>query len=66
MKSFFDTLPNESQILGDLAMIVANPYTTNTLIRNIFTALVEVVKKRAFPKVNLSQPVTNFVRTMKI
>ncbi len=50
MQNYFESVPHADPILGDLAMIVANPFATNTLIRNIFVTLVDVVNREAIPK----------------
>lgn len=50
MKSFFESIPNGNVVIGDVAMIIANPFTSNTLLRNVYDTLVGVVKKMAIPK----------------
>lgn len=50
MQYYFAAVPSGDPILGDLAMMVANPYAKHTLISNIFNTLVEVVKREAIPK----------------
>ena len=50
MQFYFSSVPPADPILGDLAMIVANPHATNTLIRSIFTTLVDVVNRESIPK----------------
>ena len=51
LKAFFDSIPENNPCLADIAMIIANPYTTNTIIRNIVDTLIEVVEKEGIPKV---------------
>lgn len=50
MQSFFDTLVEGSSTIGDVAMIIASPYASNTLLRNIFNSMVEVINRQALPK----------------
>jgi len=52
MKIFFDTINEGEPILGDLAMIVANPFVSNMLIRNIFDTLLDLKRKSEVPKYN--------------
>lgn len=50
MQFYFSSVPPADPIIGDLAMIIANPHATNTLIRSIFTTLVDVVNRESIPK----------------
>lgn len=50
MQTYFNAVPTNDPILGDLAMIVASPHSTNMLVRNIFITLVDVVNRESIPK----------------
>jgi len=43
MQTYFDAIPGGDAVLGDLAMIINDPHSANTLVRNIFNLLVEIV-----------------------
>eukprot|EP01112_Ceratiomyxa_fruticulosa_P015274 TRINITY_DN4466_c1_g1_i1.p1 TRINITY_DN4466_c1_g1~~TRINITY_DN4466_c1_g1_i1.p1 ORF type:complete len:612 (-),score=116.17 TRINITY_DN4466_c1_g1_i1:71-1906(-) len=50
LQTFFSTVSSTDPIIGDLAMITANPFTSHMLVRTAFATLVTVVQKEAIPK----------------
>jgi negative elongation factor B len=51
LQSYFDAIPSGDSVLGDIAMILADPYAMNTIIYNIHTSLMEVIEREVIPKV---------------
>lgn len=50
LQNYFDSIP-ENFILGDLSMIVKNPFVLNMLIRNIYQGLLDIIERQEIPKV---------------
>jgi len=52
MQSFFDSVQSDPSVLGDLAMIVNDPYVQNLLVRNILRTLQGTIERAEIPKDN--------------
>ncbi|KAJ5068261.1 negative elongation factor complex member b [Anaeramoeba ignava] len=50
LKKFFDSITENDKILGDIAMVLADPFATFTLVRSIFISLKDLVPKQEIPK----------------
>lgn len=50
LQSYFDTVPDNDLLIGDISMILANPYTINMLLRNLLSSLRDVSVKKMKPK----------------
>eukprot|EP00005_Dracoamoeba_jomungandri_P000959 CAMPEP_0174254276 /NCGR_PEP_ID=MMETSP0439-20130205/3609_1 /TAXON_ID=0 /ORGANISM="Stereomyxa ramosa, Strain Chinc5" /LENGTH=288 /DNA_ID=CAMNT_0015335767 /DNA_START=1046 /DNA_END=1912 /DNA_ORIENTATION=- len=49
MQSYFDDINGGEAVLGDLGMIINDPYATHTLLRNIFSLLSQAILHEELP-----------------